>query len=308
MTRIPSDISNRPIHQHGDGCGCSGKHHDKSLPPSNLVNITLETSSPIPTPAATKPKHSHGHSPNKNSFSENFFTMLKNLAPALLASESVDYAGDQTPYESTLDYLKPVAAIFTRQGVIDGINKQNAYKPIASSVSAMSLMALQRFVQLPKFVIRPILGLMIYLVEGFEDIKNLNTATPKGAHTEKPKNKKDLKTLLFGLGAMEIQLNTISPSVSKLETLIFSRFEKSLFRKAGKYLFQTVSLSAGFAAFSSGISSLANLIIKNKSKNSWLYDALKSIIPVECGCCGQTACINSLAEDISATSSVDPTY
>lgn len=109
------------------------------------------------------------------------FMMVSNLLPALSASEVLDSLGDSLNMESLAKHLKPASAIWIRQLLIDGVTKENYGKPIAATVSAHALIAANEQYGLPRALLRPMLGLFLFAIEEFENLKQVFTGK-KASH------------------------------------------------------------------------------------------------------------------------------
>jgi len=255
------------------------------------------------------------------SFGKQLLIMSSNLLPALSVSETLDTAGDSIGRETLFDFLKPVGAIITRQGLVDGINKNNYYKTIAASISALGLLSANRLWGLPRFLLRPVLAVFLFGIEEYKSIKKLLGASnhkhshchdKSCNHDHHDSDAKELKTthtdhisswgkLATGLGILEIQLNTVAPIVSKLSSKLFH--EINPMTRIGKVLFNTLFLSLGFVGLGEGLKYGVQRF--SKSQTSWLKDLAGNIEATICPCCGTTgACANAVAEDVTATANI----
>ncbi len=245
-----------------------------------------------------------------------FSMMGMNLAPALVANEVLGGIGKAISADHLFDYLKPISAIFTRQSLIDGINKKNAYKPIAASISSALMVAAKKFYGVPKFVMRSGLAVVLSSIEYFENIQylfgkkekeelpeyknfqkhleNHDHSDPNHSHEFKPQSWGNLGT---GLGMIELQLNTVTPLVEKISGFLFA--EQDLKNSIGRILFNTTALSAGFVATGKALlEGIKAITGQNASNQDSLVSKIEATI---CPCCGTVgACANTIAEDVAA--------
>lgn len=245
--------------------------------------------------------------------------MSMNLSPALTVNEIFDSVGKLLGLENLFDYVKPVSAIFSRQIVVDGVDKSNLYKPVAASIGALGMLGAQRLFELPKFLLRPVLAVILYGIESFENIQYLFGFKKKEELDEYKKvqehlkehtcsdqecdnkasefNEPSWKSLSLGLGIIEAQLNTVSPLVTWLDKKLFNG-EKGILNSVGKVIFNTGALSLGFTGVGSAITGVLKKI-GNKYDLQELVSIIESII---CPCCGVSgACANTVAEDVTTT-------
>ena len=284
----PSEHLHNPI--------CNSTKQTKNLFPLNNLFARLE--------------EKDGWTKGFKGLSKQFLMMFSNLLPALTVNEAIGSIGTRSSFEKQFDFLiRPATAIFTRQTIVDGINKKNVYKPIAASISAIAMLKAQQAFGLPKFLLRPLLAVFMFAIQEFNSIKQLigikstdtthnknNDCKEKHDHDHKPEWGK----LSAGLGVIELQLNTVAPIVDKISSFIF-KDTSGLISSIGKVLFNSTALSAGFT----GIGELLVKGINKLSKNfEWLKQLAVKIEAIICPCCGATgACANTIAEDITATSS-----
>lgn len=249
------------------------------------------------------------------SFGKQLLIMIANLFPALSVSEILDTGGKAFNADLIVDFLKPIGAIITRQGTVDGINKKNAYKAILGSLSAVTLLGANKLFNMPRFLLRPVLAIFLFGIEELGKVKELlgykdhnhEDHIPDSCHLKDHNesaynHNPSLKELFTGLGILEVQLNTVTPIVSKLSNKIFET--TGFVARINKVLFNTLFLSLGFVGLGEGL----KLTAKHFSKSSnidWLKDLSKVIGNTLCGCCGAVgACTNAAAEDISATANL----
>ena len=271
-------------------------HHDEEEHQSNESYFPLTNLF-----QGIKPKTALG------TFGKQLLMMFSNLLPALSTSEVLDKGGEILDADLIFDFLKPIGAIVSRQGVVDGINKNNYHKAALASISAVSLLGANKFLNLPRFLMRPLLAVFLFGIEelgrvkelmGYKENGNGECKSQKCSHKHQH-HKPSWGQLFTGLGILEVQLNTIAPIVSKLSNKIFE--SKNFITRATKVLFNTLFLSTGFVSLGEGLKYAAKHFSKS-SNMDWLKDISKVIGNTMCGCCGAVgACATAAAEDISAT-------
>ena len=241
------------------------------------------------------------------SFGKQLLMMSSNLLPALTVSEVLDAAGKTINADLVFDFLKPIGAITSRQGIIDGINKNNSHKAVLASASAVVLLGANKFFNMPRFLLRPLLAVLLFGIEesgkvkelmGFKKAEDKECTSNKCNHKHNHDHKSSWGQLFTGLGILEVQLNTIAPIVSKLSSKVFE--STNFVTRASKILFNTLFLSLGFTGLGEGLKYATKHL--STSETNWLKDLSKVIANTMCGCCGAVgACANAAAEDISAT-------
>lgn len=315
LTILP-DSSANVQHAHTCGGGCNG-HHSHDIKEGRSHSKPKKE---VPVPKSGFPFiNLLNKMPNKTSMDKTlkqFAMMGMNLAPALTVNETLGWVSRAVDLDHLFDYLKPVAVIFTRQSLVDGINKQNAYKPIAASVSSALMIAAKKAYGVPKFIMRSGLAVILSFIEYFENIQHLLGGRKKEELSEYKEFQKHLENhdhsnpnhnhefkpqgwgnLGAGLGVIELQLNTVTPLVEKISAFLFA--EQDLKSSIGRVLFNTAALSTGFVATGKALLEGVRAITgKNASSQDSLVSKIEATI---CPCCGTVgACANTIAEDVTA--------
>ena len=246
--------------------------------------------------------------------SKQFLMMSSNLAPALTVSEILNFVGNSLNQENIFHFIKPIGAIFTRQTIVDGINKKNAYKPIAASVSAVSLLAVQKAFKMPRFLLRPLLGAALFGIEEYGSLNQLlskdkdksktkcnkkgcnhnHAHHSKHSHSHKPSWEK----MLIGLGVLELQLMTVAPIIKKISDKLFHD-SRDVAMSACKVLFDTIGLSTGFVGVGELLTKGLKRVSGDKGPVKSFVDRIEATV---CPCCGTAgSCANAVTEDAVVT-------
>ncbi len=209
-------------------------------------------------------------------FSKNTLTISANLLPALVFTEISDEVSESIGAKDFFKYIKPVGNQFSRYLLIEGITKENIYKPIAESISALGLLKIQNVFDISNTLLRPVSTVLFFLIETFEDIKDLLKSSGK-SYVELSSENQDLNTLKNNLSwesisqallITELQLNIVVPIVRSLRKYFLKNINSAVFGSIGRTLFNIPLLSSGFTLIGELASKGLKYVSKNPRNNS----------------------------------------
>lgn len=212
---------------------------------------------------------------NANPVFKQFLTMLSNLTPATVVSEIAHSLNLSSFISSPIS----ISAMYLSN---KEISKANLIKLFFTLLSSIGTMTVQKLLSLPKFFIRPVMALAVFLLEKKE----------KGI-----KNSKDTIKLL----KLQGQINTVPLAVNlftgKLKNINSANdnFVRSFLGHVGISALHIAGLSLGFIG-------LGHVIDKSLEKFN-LSDEGHLAIRTEgavCACCGVPGCIAEAASEVGS--------
>ena len=267
-------------------------HSKKSVTTKNKTNLLNSLISYIPLE-----KHL-----NKlgNGFSKQIALMVSNLTPAFVVSELLNIF-------NTSPFIKSPVSIFSMHLLNKGNEK--VHKPFLTSIGSIGILALQKFVGLPRALIRPLMAIAVFAVEKIFPDKSNNNSHERhhqmGNISRKDEHKNHEHTedgiaLLLGLGKLEVLMNTVPLVVDYLSGRLFedkvsssNNFLDKVTNTALNVLFKIGALSLGFT----GAGNLINLLLKNIARNIGDKNLAAKIEGVVCACCGGVVCVSEVSAE-----------
>jgi hypothetical protein len=225
--------------------------------------------------------------------------MVTNLTPALAASEVMK------PFEVSSFIASPVAISamhFTNRGI------SQLPKWVFTSLSSVGIVALQKFANLPRALIRPLMALAVFFIE--RNGKNEKNNIPH-VHDENCEHRVDpmsqqssFKSDLLKLVKLQGQINTVPWIINSLTDKLsekigsYDNFLTRVLGKVGTFIFQIGGLSVGFV----GVGKLLDKLFTrfNLVSNE---DALAMRTEgAVCACCGAPVCVAEVASEVGSMS------
>lgn len=228
-------------------------------------------------------------------------TMFSNLIPAISVSEIAGALHINSLISSPL-------AISAMHLTNRGINKEHLPKLFFTAFSSVGIIAGQKFANLPRILIRPIMALAVFFIE--KTGKHVHTDKCNHPNEEKETNHKKhnsskiTKHDWINLGKLQVQINTVpwlaNLYTSKLKELNEGNnsFITRFFGYVGISTLHIASLGLGFVG-------LGHLIDKSLVKFKALSDKESIAIRAEgavCACCGAPVCVAEVASEAGAMS------
>jgi len=245
---------------------------------------------------------------NKNGETKQFASMLTNLSPAFIISEAL------TPFEIS-PFIKSPISIFSMYLSNRGLDK--IHKPILTSLGSLGILSLQQFAGMSRKLLRPLMALAVFTIERLFPDHDTKTHEEHNEHDacshdhnneEKHEHEQTMESTLFGLGSLELQINTIAPAIDFLSEKIFNEyipFSESLLSKFLKSVssttFKILGLSGGFLGAGKLIQEAIKKLAKDKDNFGWLGQLAGRVEGFVCGCCGGIVCVS----EVSAEGSVE---
>jgi hypothetical protein len=286
-------------HEHSHNCSCA-HHHTHSEP---QAEVKTEASCFFTKYLPLEKLYT-----NENGKTKQFISMLTNLSPAFIASEIL------TPFEVS-PFIKSPVSIFSMYLSNRGINK--IHKPILTSLGSLGILSLQQFAGMSRKLLRPLMALAVFVIERLfpdHDIKTHKECNEHDdcnhKHDHKNEHNQTIESTLFGLGSLELQINTIAPAIDFLSEKIFNEyipFGESFLSKFSKSIlsttFKVLGLSGGFLGAGKLIQEAIKKLAKDKDNLGWLGQLAGRVEGFVCGCCGGIVCVS----EVSTEGSVEAT-
>lgn len=232
--------------------------------------------------------------------------MITNLTPALAASEVMK------PFEVTPFVASPIAISamhFTNRGV------NQLQKWLFTSLSSVGIVALQKFANLPRTLIRPLMALAVFFIErNGNNGKNITSHVHdkncdhehriKSVKVTKSYPVSNTKADLIKLVKLQGQINTVPWVINTLTDKLSERvssydnFLTRILGRVGTFVFQVIGLSAGFVA-------LGKLLDKLFTRFNIVSDEDALAMRTEgavCACCGAPVCVAEVASEVGSMS------
>ncbi len=312
------------INLNHSGCrGCSN-HREFKCEPVKDGQAGLTTEPPLP-PLPDKPAEPPEHKPapkakqpkslfpleekikelKVNNFTKQFLTMISNLTPAIGVSEITGAFHVDSLISSPL-------AISSMHLTNRGTNKEHLPKLFLTALSSIGIISAQKFVTLPRILIRPVMALAVFFIEKNGSKKehvHTENCNHDHDHDHKDKNiKKEnyeiTKSDWINLAKLQGQINTV-PWLANLYTKRLKEMNESNDGMINKFL-GSIGISAlHIAGLSLGFVGLGHLIDKSLVEFKVLSDKESIAMRAEgavCACCGAPVCVAEAASEAGVMS------
>lgn len=224
---------------------------------------------------------------NLSTNTKQFLLMVSNLTPAIAMSEILK------PFHVDSFVASPLAISamhLTNRGT------DQLHKLAFTSLSSIGVIALQKFMSLPRVLIRPIMALAVFFIE--------RNGKEKHVHTETCNHTTNSKAEWIKLLKLQGQINTVplivNFGINKLRELNESNENvvKRFLSHLGISALQILGLSVGFI----GVGKLIDkLFLRFNVVNSEEALAMRAEGAV-CACCGAPVCVAETASESAAIS------
>lgn len=279
-TEEPLIETRKNEHVHGPNCN----HHEG-------ISGTKKSNNLFPLEERIK-------SLNTNKTIKQFLTMISNLTPAMAVSE----IGGAFHLNSLITSPLAISAMHLTNR---GTNKEHLPKLFLTTLSSLGVISAQKFANLPRLLIRPLMAFAIFFIEkNGKHIHNEECKHEKNHESHKEKvdfniSKNDWINLL----KLQGQINTI-PWLANLFTNNLNKLNEEnnevnqILGKIGISASHIVSLSFGFIG-------LGALIDKSLTHFKVISDKESIAMRAEgavCACCGAPVCVAEAASEAGAMS------
>lgn len=216
-----------------------------------------------------------------NTLGKQFLLLVSNLTPAVFALDILK------PFNVTPYVASPLAISAMH---ITNRGKDQLHKLLFTVLSSEGIIALQKLVNLPRILIRPIMALAVYFIE--RDRKNLISKNSIYQDLAKLlKLQAQINTIPWLAGELTHKLKEMNESAQNVITRGLSNI--------GISAFHIVSLSLGFMGLGHLVDKLSHSL-KLSSEDS-LTTKTEAVV---CSCCGSPVCIAEAASEVGSVSAL----
>ncbi len=244
---------------------------------------------------------------NINNTSKQFLSMVSNLTPALAMSEITN----KLHIDSLIASPLAIGAMhLTNRG------KDKLSKLFLTSLSSIGVICAQKFLSLPRILIRPFMSLAVFFIErnNKEMEKHVHSNECDHEHLEHQHHnehssnpssffsKNDLVKLL----KLQVQINTIPGIINLLVNKLKERNDEAntitsqILGKIGIFATRVIGLSTGFIGLGHIVD---NVLLRFNMVTNEEAIAMRAEAAV-CACCGAPVCVAEAASEVGAMSAI----
>ncbi len=237
---------------------------------------------------------------NISNTSKQFLSMVSNLTPALAISEITN----KLHIDSLIASPLAISAMhLTNRG------KEKLSKLFLTSLSSIGVISAQKFLSLPRILIRPIMALAVFFIE---KTNNEHAHNDKCEHEHEHNTDNDSdhhfvsKNDLIKLIKLQIQINTIPGVINLLVNKLKEKNDEAntiggqILGKLGIFATRVAGLSTGFLGLGHIID---NVLLRFNIITNEEAIAIRAEAAV-CACCGAPVCVAEAASEVGAMSAI----